>query len=143
MSFSVPKKTKILWQLRFAAVVMILCAAVASFSPLSKWLWLPCGIIGLLGILLIFVYLPAYFANCRITVGDDAVMVTRGVFIRTTHIMPYPRMIYVSSFSSPIARRLGICAVVMRAARGFILVPEIKIKDVEMISKKAEGTSDG
>lgn len=133
MSFSVPKKTKILWQLRFAAVVMILCAAVASFSPLSKWLWLPCGIIGLLGILLIFVYLPAYFANCRITVGDDAVMVTRGVFIRTTHIMPYPRMIYVQSYTTPAATALGLCGVTLKAARGIMVIPEMEKENAEML----------
>lgn len=133
MSFSVPKKTRILWQLRCVAAVVILCAAIAAFSPLSKWLWLPCGIMGLLGVLLIFIYLPAFFANCRITVGDDAVMVTRGVFIQTTHIMPYPRMIYAQSFTTPAATAFGLCGVTLKAARGIMVIPEMEKENAELL----------
>ena len=138
-----PKETKYLWCIRIAFPSAALLILFAFLCKLSLWLLIPLALTAVSAVFLIFWYVPLFIKNYNISIKNDAFVINTGVFLKTTYIMPYPRMIYVSSFSSPIARRLGICAVVMRAARGFILVPEIKIKDVEMISKKAEGTSDG
>lgn len=138
-----PKETKYLWQIRIAFPSVALLIIFAFLCRLSPWLLIPLALTAVSAVFLIFWYIPLFIKNYCITIKNDAFVISTGVFLKTTYIMPYPRMIYVSSFSSPIARKYGICAVVMRAVRGFIFVPEIKIKDVEMISSKAEGTSDG
>lgn len=126
MTFTLPKKTRILWQMRIVFAFALLCAAVAFFSRFTLWFLLPAAIIATLGLLFAFIYVPFYFKSYKITVDDNSISITKGVIIRTTNIMPFPRLVFAQSFTTPLSQLMKMKCVMLKAARGWILIPEIE-----------------
>lgn len=133
MTFTLPVKTRILWQLRIVFVFALLCAAVAFFSRYTLWFLLPAAIIATLGLGFAFVYVPFYFKSCKITVSDNSISITKGVIIKTTQIMPFPRLVFAQSFTTPMASLLKLKCVMLKAARGWMLIPEIENANAEYL----------
>lgn len=126
MTFSLPKKTRFLWQTRIVFAFALLCAAVTFFSQFTLWFLLPAAIIATLGLTFAFIYIPFYFKSYKITVDENSISITKGVIIRTTNIMPYPRLVFAQSFTTPLSTVLKMKCVMLKAARGWILIPEIE-----------------
>ena len=84
-------------------------------------------------------YLPMLYKSFIIFADDDTVRLTYGVIFKTTQIMPYPRMIFAQGFSTPIARKLKLCAVSLKAARTQIFIPEINETDAKMLINTVAG----
>ncbi len=133
MESRLPEKTLTLWQIRFTAVFAVLIGVLAFFLKYSKWLFIPISIIAVLGAVFIIWFLPLYFKSFIITVNDTAIKVSRGVFFKLTNIMPYPRLVFAQSFSTPVARRFGLTGVTLRAARGLLVIPEMNIDDAKVL----------
>lgn len=133
MSFSLSRKTRILWQIRIAIAFALICAAVAFFSRFTLWFLLPAAIIATLGLIFAFVYIPFYFKSYTITVDDNSITIKKGVFIKTTQIMPFPRLVFAQSFTTPIASLMKLKCVMLKAARGWILIPEIENQNAEFL----------
>lgn len=139
---TLPKKTTYLWMVRIVIITFILVAACLYFSQLFSFLKIVAVIIGILGLILTFVYLPFFFKSYRIILSNDAVIVKFGIFIKVEHIMPYKRMIYAQSYATPLARILGVAAVRLKAARSYLFVAETEIESVQaIIDFLAEGES--
>ena len=100
---------------------------------------IPFVVILSLSAIYMFWYLPLYFKNYKIYYSQDSFEIHRGVFFKAILIMPYPRLIYVSAYSSPISRHMGLSGAVLKAARGLIIIPEIEKKDIDMLMKIAAG----
>lgn len=126
MTFSLPKKTRILWQIRIVFAFAILCAAVAFFSRFTLWFLLPAAVIATMGLLFAFIYVPFYFKSYKIVVDDNFISITKGVVIRTTNVMPFPRLVFAQSFTTPLSQLVKMKCVMLKAARGWILIPEIE-----------------
>ena len=126
MTFSLPKKTRLLWQLRIVFAFALLCAVVAFFSRYTLWFLLPAAIIATLGLVFAFVYVPFYFKSYKITVDENCITITKGVVIKTTNIMPYPRLVFAQSFTTPLSSLMKMKSVMLKAARGWMLIPEIE-----------------
>lgn len=130
-----PEKTLRLWQIR-AAVFNLLVLLICFYFRAAYSFVLAVGIIITLicqfGILW---YLPRFIRSYRIRITDGAVVINRGVFIKTTHIMPYSRMIYTQTFITPIAKLMGLEAFSLKAARSRITVPEMLNSDADRILK--------
>lgn len=126
MTFHLPEKTRILWQLRIVLAFAVLCAAVAFFSRYTLWFLLPAAIIATIGLMFAFIYVPFYFNSYKITVDDNSISITKGVIIKTTNIMPYPRLVFALSFTTPLSAMMKMKCVMLKAARGWILIPEIE-----------------
>lgn len=126
MTFKLPSKTRILWQIRIVAAFALLCAAVAFFSRHTVWFLLPAAVIAALGLAFAFIYVPFYFNSYKISVDENSITITKGVVIRTTNIMPYPRLVFAQSFTTPISSAMKLKSVMLKAARGWILIPEIE-----------------
>ena len=126
MSFSLPKRTRILWQIRIVFAFLCLCASVALFSRFTRWFLFPAAVIATLGLLLAFVYVPFYFKSYKIIVEDNSIIVAKGLFFKTTNIMPYPRLVFARSFATPLASAMKMKCVMLKAARGWMLIPEIE-----------------
>lgn len=77
----------------------------------------------------------AYFASYEILFPKGAIIINRGIFIRTTHIMPFSRLIYVQSYSTPLAHSMGLAALSLKAARSSVIIPELPVSDVELFIK--------
>ena len=130
---TLPKKTTLLWQIRIIIITFILVAACLYFEPLFSFLKIFAIVIGIIGIILAFLYLPFFFKSYKIILSNDAVIVKFGIIVKIEHIMPYKRMIYAQSFETPLARIFGIAAVRLKAARSYLLVAEIEKEAAQTI----------
>ena len=130
---TLPKKTLLLWQLR---VVMLTTLIVSlCLFALERYIFIGsvAVIISALALLLVVWYLPQFFKSYEIEFKGDAIIINSGVFIRISHIMPYSRLIYAQSFASPLARLFGVSALALKAARSYVLIPEISKDDAQLI----------
>ena len=133
MSFSLPKKTRIFWQLRIVFAFALLCAVVAFFSKYTLWFLLPAAIIAAIGLICVFVYIPFYFKSYSVTVDKDSISINKGLIIKTTQIMPFPRLVFAQSFTSPLASVMKLKCVMLKAARGWVLIPEIESQNADFL----------
>ena len=130
---TLPKKTTLLWQVRIIIITFVLVAACLYFEPLFSFLKIAAIVIGIIGIILAFLYLPFFFKSYKIILSNDAVIVKFGIIVKIEHIMPYKRMIYAQSFETPLARIFGIAAVRLKAARSYLFVAEIEKEAAQTI----------
>lgn len=130
---TLPKKTTLLWQVRIIIITFILVAACLYFEPLFSFLKIAAIIIGIIGIILAFLYFPFFFKSYKIILSNDALIVKFGIIVKIEHIMPYKRMIYAQSFETPLARIFGIAAVRLKAARSYLFVAEIEKEAAQTI----------
>ena len=130
---TLPKKTTLLWQVRIIIITFILVAACLYFEPLFSFLKIAAIVIGIIGIILAFLYLPFFFKSYKIILSNDAVIVKFGIIVKIEHIMPYKRMIYAQSFETLLARIFGIAAVRLKAARSYLFVAEIEKEAAQTI----------
>jgi len=101
----------------------------------TLWCLLPAVILAAALLIFVLWYIPAYFASYEILFPKGAIIINRGIFIRTTHIMPFSRLIYVQSYSTPLAHSMGLAALSLKAARSSLIIPELPISDVELFIK--------
>lgn len=130
-----PARTLLLWQIRVAVLFLLLIAVCLYFCSVYKWIWILATVITAVFFFVILWYLPRYIRNYRIKLIGEAVIIENGVFIKTTHIMPYSRMIYTKSFTTPIAKAMGLTAISLKAARSSIIMPEILVSDAVFLLK--------
>lgn len=135
-----PSKTLILWQIRVVIIEIIILGILTRYFHTFSWFSpLIIALIILFSIALIW-YVPALLKAYTIKYVNGAVVIESGVFIKVTHIMPFSKMIYTQSITTPIARFLGLSAVVLKAARSRLIIPELTAEDVEEFARVlAEG----
>ena len=126
-----PKKTVTLWQIRIGLIGLILLILVCAFGFLTRWVLLGGVVIAVMLAVFLFWYLPRYFKSYEILFPKGAVVINRGVFIKTTHIMPFSRLVYAQSFATPLAKKMGLSALALKAARSSIIIPEFDAIDVD------------
>lgn len=131
-----PKRTLRVWQTRIFMVAIILSAVLTilfSLYIISAILLLVCAAVS-------FLYFPLLYRTYAITVTDSYISVERGVFIRSQKIMPRALLVYAESVSLPLSNALGLSAVILKAAKGYAVIPEIeKDKADQLILSTKEG----
>lgn len=139
MKIKLPLKTRILWQIRLSVLFIIIIGAVAAFTPLTAWMLLPSAVLFALALIFLFWYVPAFFKSYEILIENGTVIINRGVFIKTTYIMPFPRLVFAQKVSTIVSSRLRLCAVALKAARGFVIIPEMELSDAERLLMSLAG----
>lgn len=122
LELKLPKKTLRVWQTRIFMVAVILSAFLCilfDFYTFSALVLILCAVIS-------FVYLPLLFKSYTIILTDSYISVERGVFITSNKIMPRALLVYAESVSLPLSNALGLSAVILKAAKGFCVIPEIE-----------------
>jgi len=130
-----PKATLLLWQIRTAVINIIVLAICLYFRTGTIWPLRLYGVFTVFCLLFIFFYLPRYIKGYKIRLVSDSVIIESGVIVKSTHIMPYSRLIYTQSFTSPLAKKFGLTAISLKAARSLIFVPEIEKNDAQLIMR--------
>ena len=130
-----PVRTLPLWQIRVTVLFVLLGAVCLYFCSVYKWFWVLVTVITAVFLFVILWYLPRFIRNYRIKLIGEAVIIENGVFIKTTHIMPYSRMIYTKSFTTPLAKAIGLTSISLKAARSSIIMPEILVSDAVVLLK--------
>lgn len=139
MEFKLPKKTLDLWKVRLTIGVLLFFGLFSYFCHGYGWFLVVTLIIICLYELAFFWYLPSLFKTYQIKYINGAVIIESGVFIKITHIMPYTKMIYTQTLTSPLARFFGLKAVTLKAARSRILIPEIPEAEAERLTTVLAG----
>lgn len=140
---NLPSKTLLLWQIRLAVIDVFVLACCLYFRMSSSWIIQIYGLFTVIILLLIFLYLPKYIASYSIKITNDSVIINSGVIIKATHIMPYSRLIYTQTFTSPLAKKFKITAISLKAARSRIFIPEINNWDAEeFLSALSDGENE-
>lgn len=131
-----PKRTLRVWQTRIFMVAIILSAFLSilfSFYIFSAILLIVCAMVS-------FIYFPLLYKSYTITISNTYISVEKGVFIKSEKIMPRALLVYAESMSLPLSNALGLSAVILKAAKGFCVIPEIeKQKADELILSTKEG----
>lgn len=122
---TLPKRTLLLWQLRCMAVGVLCVLLCLFFSKNIAFLNPVAFILAVTTLVIIVWYLPAFFKSYEIVLKGEAIIINYGVLIKVSHIMPYSRLIYAQSFATPLARLMRISTLTLKAARGWIIIPEI------------------
>lgn len=128
--YKIPKKTRSLWQIRIGIAGCILLTILIILSFIYVWFLISVVIFALLLALFLFWFLPRYFSSYEILFPNSAIIIKRGVFIKTSHIMPFSRLVYTESYSTPLSRVMGLSALSLKAARSRIIIPELFREDV-------------
>lgn len=126
-----PKITVTLWQIRIGFIGIILLIFVCAFGLLTRWVLLGAAVVAVILAVFLFCYLPRYFKSYEILFPKGAIVINRGVFIKTTHIMPFSRLVYAQSFATPLAKKMGLAALTLKAARSTVIIPEFDAKDID------------
>lgn len=121
-----PKRTLLLWQIRALIIGVLTASACLVLSRIFEILSLIALVLSVLVVAIVLAYLPAFFKAYEIQLKEDAIIINYGVFIKTSHIMPYSRLIYAQSFATPLARLMKVTTLTLKAARSIIIIPEIE-----------------
>lgn len=131
-----PPKTITLWQLRIAIFCAIIICVVAYVFRRFKWcLFVIIGLLVLLAIVAL-IYIPALCRSYCVEAKNGAVIVKHGVIIKTTHIMPFSKVIYAQTVSTPLAKTMGLTAITLKATKSIVFVPEMFTQEVDDLAKK-------
>ena len=98
-------------------IIFIIIASVILFLSLLANIW----------------YLPQFIKSCRITVFDGKVVITRGVIIENTHIMPFSRLIHSQTLQTPLAKLFGLSILFLKAARFRLFILDMSDEDIETL----------
>lgn len=135
-----PKKTMLLWQIRVLALNIIIIGLCFYFYASYKVLFIAGAVITAVCLFGIVFYVPLFIRSYRIRCTDGAIIIKCGVIIKTTHIMPYSKLIYSQTFTTPLAKLMGLQAVSLKAARIKVTVPELEFETAQQILETlAEG----
>ncbi len=134
------KKTLMLWKIRVTILTLFVLGILAYFCHGYGWFLIAVLVLICLYEGIMLWYLPKLFRNYRLKYINGAVIIESGVVIKTTHIMPFSKMIYAETITSPLAKLMGIKALTLKAARSRILIPELPENDArKFITVLAEG----
>lgn len=139
-TYVIPRKSLTLWRIR---VVMLTIALLCLFFflPIPRTIFIIiASVIMFLSLLANFWYLPKFIKSCRITVFDNKIIITRGVLIENTHIMPFSRLIHSQTVQTPLAKLFGLSMLFLKAARFKLFIIDMSDSDIEnLISELGVG----
>ena len=129
--YKLPRKALLLWRIRTAFIFCFLASICAFYSFTTKPFLIALLVLSVIFVLVIFWYLPKYFNAFKIKHSDNAVIIESGFIVKQFHILPFSRLIYTQSVSTPLARFFGLTAFTLKAARNKLFVPEMATSDAK------------
>ncbi len=138
-TFKPDKSTVFLWQIRILLITALLSIIVASAKFFMSFFAYISVAIVLLGVIIAFLYIPKYFERYSITVGENALIIKSGIFLKHERIMPNPRLIYIERYFTPLSKLFGICGLILHATRAGTITAEMKNADIDRIMEAIKG----
>lgn len=129
------KKTLYLWQIRSISFALILSGLLHFFFA---ELLLTLTVLGIF-LAITFIYLPLLHKSYKIDFEGDNIAVSFGVIIHFAKKMPKRNLVFAERISTPLSRRLSLNAVIFKAARGYLFVPEIDKNTEIPIKEHSDG----
>ena len=135
MTFILPQKTLLLWQIRIVFAIVFVCASFLLVAGFSKMVLFLCLIIFIIGFIVSFIYVPIYFKNYELIVEKNCIIIKKGLFFKATIIMPCYNLVFYQTFATPLANMMNMKIIMLKATKKCIFIPELKNADVESILK--------
>ena len=138
-----PVKTLVLWEIRLFLLSVLFLALFSFYFRGFSWCFKATTVIAFVLLLVLVWYLPNLFKSYNVRYISGAVIIERGVIVKTVHVMPFSKLIYAKDITTPLSKLFGIAAISLKAARSSLLIPEIsETQAAEFIKKLAEGEID-
>lgn len=141
MTFILPKKTRVLWQLRFAVAFIFVCIIIFVTAPLNIWVLLVVALTFIFSVFFVFIYVPTFIKNYKMIIYNDCLCINKGVFIKTLIIVPSIRLVVVKNVATPIMALLKLRLVLIKASKGWIIVPELETNATKRLLGVIRGES--
>lgn len=125
-----PKKTIVIWFLRFLFGFMLLTICFIGLKN-YKAIYISAILAGIA-----FIYLLLFFITYKIELKDKSVVLEKGIIFRTTHIIPYKKIVYIKTAETALLKALGLGGVIIKTLNGVIFLPEQKSDFVKLITEK-------
>lgn len=135
----IPIRTLKLWQFRIAFLTIFLSIIIFCLFKADIFIIIFLVILFILSGFIIFWYLPLFFKNYKIYYNEDIFEIHRGVIIKKILIIPYPRLIYITVFSSVISKKLALSGAILKVSRGFVIIPELNFREIDIIRNIVSG----
>lgn len=107
----------LLWQYLALVVLLVILPSIvpfALFAPLvAKVIVL---LIAAAIVIPVLYWIPRYYASISYTVGEEDITWKRGVWFKTTGIVPYQKVTNIDIGQGPLSRRLGIGSLKVQTA---------------------------
>lgn len=133
MIFTLPPKTKKLWQTHVAL-------SVAFLSLLILFLCYSCLLCATLLIVLFvmgfftsFVYMPRYFKSYKISIANKQIVINRGILIKKTIFLSLQHVSATNCIKTPYLRLFGLNIMVFKASRVTLRVAPLDSAQIECI----------
>ena len=133
MTFALPKKTRILWQLRTSFIIAPIYALIVSFCRIYPTILLPTAIVLAIGSVFLLLYISLYLKLYKVSLDDSTICLSKGIVFKSTIIIPNARLAFIKSVSTPITHCLNLKCVILKVAYGLVFIPEIECKIAERI----------
>ena len=133
MTFALPNKTRILWQLRTGFVIAPIYALVVSFCRIYPIIILPTAIVFAIGSVFLLIYISFYLKSYKITLDGTIIYISKGIIFKSTIIIPNLNIAFKKSISTPLTRFLNLKCLILKIAYGWVFIPEIEYKLAERI----------
>lgn len=127
-----PKKTSVLWLIRLSFIILLFALILYSTDILPKNLYWPTAAALTAACSAIFIFLPLHLKSYVITVSKSFITIKRGFLFKSTYIIPRSFAL-VKTVYTPVARRLGLAAIAVKAVKRWIIIPELEDEDVYRI----------
>ncbi len=111
-----------------AAVILFICGNYIGFNHIPT-LILSVGIFALFWAW----YIPRFVRSHEVTLGEDAIIVKVGVFIKRQHIIPDKRCVYCRKISGPITRAFGVASIQIKTIHGIVTIFGIDEKQADFL----------
>lgn len=135
-TFSPPKSTLFVWQIRIVIMLTTVLALVSWIWYIPMYFLIIAIAFLIFCIAIAFLYLQSYFKSYSLTICENAIIIKSGVFIRRERIMPTPRLIYTERYRTPVSRALGLSGLVLHATRAATFTVELSDTDISEILKE-------
>lgn len=103
------------WVCLALALIAFVCGIVSIFSSVVAIAVMTLAVAA--SAFASFYYIPRLWQSYDIEVTENALIISRGVYIRRRYIMPCPRMIYFERTQTILDRFFGVFSVRIHAAR--------------------------
>ncbi|MEN9819209.1 MAG: hypothetical protein RLZ32_3089 [Gemmatimonadota bacterium] len=123
-----------LWLVEGVGVALLAATIASRMGATPRWglvaaaAGIPLGVAVLLALRLP----PRRHAAWRVALGEEALLVHRGVLVRVESVIPYSRIQHVDYTQGPLARLYGLASVVVRTASadgGAVRIPGLRPDD--------------
>ncbi len=123
-----------LWLVEGMGVALLAAAIASQVGATPRWgLVAAAAGVPLGGAVLLALRLPPRrHAAWRVALGEEALLVHRGVLVRVESVIPYSRIQHVDYTQGPLARLYGLASVVVRTASadgGAVRIPGLRPDD--------------